>query len=260
MAVCGVATIANLANRADPLPPPGWVAVNTEFGSIAHHRPNPVAQYRAALQIQQEAMSRHAAVIVFPETVVPYWTVATDAFWEQTLAHLRARGETIMVGARIPLAASPVGPGPDFSTSLAVLRGDLQQPNSGSVSRSTDEPLWSPRYLNAMVVRGAEAAIVPQRFPVPVAMWNPFGSASAYSDWFGPGLVQIGSERAGLLICYEQLIVWPVLMTMTNHPTVLIAPANDYWAKRTPIPTFQRTAMRSWARLFELPCLFAVNR
>ena len=38
-------------------PPTGWVAVNTEFGSIAHHAPGPLVQYQAALQIQQEATS-----------------------------------------------------------------------------------------------------------------------------------------------------------------------------------------------------------
>jgi hypothetical protein len=110
-----------------------------------------------------------------------------------------------------------------------------------------------------MVVRGADAAIVPQRVPVPIAMWNPFRSASAQSDWFGSGLVRIRSECAGMVVCYEQLIVWPVLMTMTKHPTVLIAPANDYWVRGTTIPMFQRTAIRSWARLFGLPCLFAAN-
>ena len=110
-----------------------------------------------------------------------------------------------------------------------------------------------------MVVRGSDVAVVPQRVPVPIAMWNPFRPDSAYSDWFGSGTVQIGSERAGIVVCYEQLIAWPVLMTMTKHPTVLIAPANDYWAKGTTIPMFQRTAVWSWARLFGLPCLFAVN-
>src|SRR5262249_10322213 len=117
----------------------------------------------------------------------------------------------------------------------------------------------NPRYLNAMVVRGAHAAIVPQRIPVPIAMWNPLRSASAQSDWFGSGTVQVASERVGIIVCYEQLIAWPLLMTMAKHPTVLIAPANDYWAKGTNIPSFQHTAMRSWARLFGLPCLFAVN-
>ena len=110
----GVVTIANLEHPANPLPPPGWVAMNTEFGSIAHHTPSPLLQYQAALQIQQEATSRHEAVIIFPETVVPYWTAATDAFWEQTLELLRARRKTIIVGARIPLGASPVLPLSDF--------------------------------------------------------------------------------------------------------------------------------------------------
>jgi hypothetical protein len=256
VAVLAAATIANLAYPADPLPPPAWVAVNTKFGSIAHHTPNPLAEYRAAQQIQQEARSRDAAVIVFPETVVPYWTAATDAFWEQTMELLRARRETIIIGARIPLAP-PVRATADFSASLAVLRGDLRHADLSS--RLTDLPIWSPPYVNAMVVRGADSAIVPQRIPVPIAMWNPFRSSSAQPDWFGSATVQIGRERAGIVVCYEQLIAWPLLITMTRHPTVLVAPANDYWAKRTSIPVFQRSAMRSWARLFGLPCLFAVN-
>jgi hypothetical protein len=255
----GLATIANLAHPASPLPPLGWVAVNTEFGSIAHDTSSPLVPYQAALQIQQEAMSRRAAVIIFPETVVPYWTAATDAFWAPTLERLRARRETIIVGARIPLGASTVFPVPDFSTSLAALRGDLQGSSSGRPPGSTDESIWNPRYLNAMVVRGAAAAVVSQRVPVPIAMWNPFRSASVQSDWLASGVIPIGRERAGMVVCYEQLIVWPVLMTITKHPTVLIAPANVYWAKGTPIPMFQRTAVRAWARLFGLPCLFAVN-
>jgi hypothetical protein len=233
VAMIAVATIANLRNPPDPLPPPGWVAVNTEFGSIAHHSPSPLMQYEAALQIQHEAMSRSAAVIIFPETVVSYWTAATDAFWEQTLEILRVRRETIIIGARIPLGASAVFPVSDFSASLAVLRGDPQQASSSRLSGSGNEPIWHPRYLNAMVVRGADSAIVPQRVPVPIAMWNPFRSASARPDWLGSGTVQIGSETAGIIVCYEQLIAWPVLMTMAKHPTILIAAANDYWAKGT---------------------------
>jgi len=257
-AMIAVAGVANLAHPADPLTPPGWVAVNTEFGSIAHNTPSPLVQYQAAVQIQQEAISRHARVIIFPETVVPYWTAAIDAFWDQTLSRLNARGETIIIGARIPLA-SPVAPSTDFSNGLAVLRGGSFHASAAPVQRSTEERLWNPIYLNAMVLRGATEAIVPQRVPVPIAMWNPFRRDSARPDWFGPGAVQIGSERAGIIICYEQLIAWPVLVTMTKRPTVLIAPANDYWAQGTTIPMFQRTAMRSWARLFGVPCLFAVN-
>jgi apolipoprotein N-acyltransferase len=247
--------LANLVHPADPQTPPGWVAVDTHFGAVSHGVPNPLAEYQAAQEIQREALSRPAKVIVFPETIVPYWTASTEAFWEPTLAALHANGRTILVGARIPVSGAPGGLAPDLATSMAVLRGA----NAIHPSRTIDAPIWRPRYANAMVVRGAQAAVVLQRIPVPIAMWNPFRPDNAQLSFFGPSLVQIGNERAGIVICYEQLIAWPLVMTMIQHTTVLVAPANDYWAVSTTIPRFQRMAMRSWARLFGIPYLFAVN-
>ena len=254
-----VAALANLVHPTDPQPRAGWVAVDTHFGPISHGVPNPLAEYQAAQEIQQEALSRPAAVIVFPETVVPSWTPSTDAFWQATLAALRASGKTIIVGARIPDGGAPASHLPDFASTIAVLRGNARNTNAIGISGPNDESVWRPRYMNAMVVRGAQAAIVRQRIPVPIAMWNPFRPGSAQLSLSRSGLVRVEHERAGIVICYEQLIVWPVLLTMVQHPTVLVAPANDYWAVATTIPRFQRTAMRSWARLFGIPCLFAVN-
>jgi hypothetical protein len=259
MSAITIAVLANLVHPADPQPPASWVGVDTHFGPISHCVVNPSAEYRVAQQIQKEALSRNANVMVFPETVVPYWTASTDAFWEQTLAALRASGKTIIVGARIPEGSVPTGHPADFATSIAVLRSDLRDTNIIRSSGRKDEAIWRPRYTNAMVVRGVQAAIVTQRIPVPIAMWNPFRRDTAQLNLSGPGLIQIENERAGIAICYEQLIVWPVVVTMLQHPTVLVAPANDYWAVSTTIPTFQRTAMKSWARLFGIPCLFAVN-
>jgi apolipoprotein N-acyltransferase len=254
-----IGAIANFVHPTDPQPPAGWVAVDTHFGPISHGEPNPLAEYQAAQVIQQEALRRHARVIVFPETVVPYWTASTDAFWEQTLVALRANGKTMIVGARIPEGGTPAHRLGDFATSVAVLRSDLRDTSAIHISGPKDETILRPRYTNAMVVRGAQSATVAQRVPVPIAMWNPFREDSAQLSFSRPGLTVIENERTGTVICYEQLIVWPVLITMIQHPTVLVAPANDYWAMSTTIPTFQRTAMRSWARLFGIPCLFAVN-
>src|SRR5215469_857815 len=69
-----VAALANLIRPTDPHPPAGFVAVDTHVGPISHGAPNPLAEYRATEEIQQEALSRHATVIVFPETVVHQWT------------------------------------------------------------------------------------------------------------------------------------------------------------------------------------------
>jgi hypothetical protein len=259
-AIAGIAVagFANLVHPTDPRPPAGWVAVDTRFGPISHGTPSPIAEYRASQKIQQEALSRRAVVIVFPETVVPYWTASTDTFWEQTFATLRASGKTIVVGARVPDPAD-AGVLADFSTSLAVLRGKLPDANGIRISGPMEELVWQPRYSNTMVVRGAQATVVRQRVSVPIAMWNPFRRDTVRMNLSEAGVVRVGRERVGVVICYEQLIVWPVLMTMRQHPTVLIAPANDYWATFTTIPTFQRTAARSWARLFAIPCLVAVN-
>jgi len=47
---------------------------------------------------------------------------------------------------------------------------------------------------------------------------------------------------------------------MTEHPTAIIAIANDHWVMRTPIPRWQAAAVAAWARLFGLPRLSAINR
>jgi hypothetical protein len=33
--------------------------------------------------------------------------------------------------------------------------------------------------------------------------------------------------RAAVLICYEQLLTWPILTSMVDHPTAIVAVAND---------------------------------
>src|SRR5262249_35919493 len=129
LSAVAVATLANLVHPTDPQSPRGWVAVDTHFGPISHGVSNPLAEYQAAQQIQQEALRRQARAIVFPETVVRYWTASTDAFWESTLAALRASGRTIIVGARIPEGGAPAGPFADLASSIAVLRREVQDAN-----------------------------------------------------------------------------------------------------------------------------------
>ena len=255
-AIAGLYMIAaiNLIHPAAPRAPEGWEAVNTHFGAIAHGTPTPSAEYRAAEQIQREALSARASVIVFPETVVPYWTASTDVFWQQTLAELKASGKTVLIGARIPRIAPGVHPPYDFSAELATLGST---PMRISV-RPEAEP-WSPAYFNAVIIRGAQAGIFEQRIPVPVAMWNPLRPHSSPLRLVGPGTIPIAGKRAAILICYEQLITWPVFISMLREPEILVGVANDYWAADTTIPTFQSSAVKSWARLFRVPYILAVN-
>jgi hypothetical protein len=256
IAIAVASVIANLTHPTDPRPPADWLAIDTHFGSIAHRTPGPLAEYQVAEEIQKRALSAEASVIVFPETVVPYWTASTDEFWQPTLAALRMSGKTILIGTRIPRASIDPSRFYDFSGELAALRdAPVRALTIGPVAKSS----WSPVYFNGVVIRGVKLGTFTQRIPVPIAMWNPFSPASVPMNVAGPGVITISGKRATILICYEQLIVWPVVTSMRQHPDVLLGVANDYWAAGTPIVRFQAAAVRSWARLFGIPCLVAVN-
>jgi hypothetical protein len=250
---------ANALHFRDPEPLPSWRGVNTNFGAIAHGRLNPIAEYQTAQWIQQVSISAHARVIVFPETVVPTWTAATEAFWQPTLDRLRASGKTILVGARLPVGSKRSRPAPyDFSADLFALDGG--RPGPFADRRHVRNVGSALPYDNAVVIRGSKTTTAVQRIPVPIAMWRLFDSEGARLHLFGPSVVGIAGERAAILVCYEQLLTWPVLTSALRNPTVLVAVANDHWATGTPIPAFQAAAVRSWSRLFGTPAVSATNQ
>ena len=78
-----------------------WAGVDTSFGGISHENSSAVKQFETAETIQRLALASSARVVVFPETVVPNWNHATDAFWAQSITSLRNRGKTIIVGSSI---------------------------------------------------------------------------------------------------------------------------------------------------------------
>jgi hypothetical protein len=253
-----ISVLANLVHPFDVAPPTGWKAINTSFGPVAHAALSPGAEYQIAEAIQQRALFEHASVIIFPETVVPYWTGATDLFWQPTLEKLRTEHKTILVGALVPDIdhGRPIPHPIDFGSGIAALRSGIVP----RVVKNQSSGLEADgSYFNDVVVRGLDVGTFRQRIPVPIAMWNPFTTHSGSLNFFGPPSLVLRGERAGILICYEQVLVWPVLASMWQHPTVLIAIANDYWATGTPIPHFQISAVRGWSRLFGIPYLSAVN-
>ncbi|HZC23035.1 MAG TPA: hypothetical protein VE866_06830, partial [Candidatus Binatia bacterium] len=166
----------------------------------------------------------------------------------------------ILVGTRIPIPSHERAPARyDFSADLAALGGERLP-----MSLITD-PRAGPRtgaafsYDNTLIVRGAETGAFHQRIPVPIGMWNPSKAMTARLQLNGSGVIDLHGQRAAVLICYEQLLTWPVLVSMVQRPTVLVAVANDYWVAGTPIPAFRLAAVRAWARLFRLPYFSAVN-
>jgi len=90
------------------------------------------------------------------------------------------------------------------------------------------------RYLDAIHLIGARHGTVGARQPIPMAEWRPFDpDNSTRATWthLGPSL-SFGRDRpAAILICYEQLLVWPLAESFLSSikPTVIVAPGNHWW-------------------------------
>ena len=207
----------------EPQAPSDWQAVSTHFGGVGLDTPSPLAEYEAAQSIQEMALSSSARVIVFPETVVSDWNDATDAYWARTIERLTNEGKTILVGANIS----------DTETQ---------------------------HYFNAVVIRGVnKQEDFLQRIPIPFAMWTPGSDRGVPLRLAARGTLQIAGRRAAVLICYEHLLIWPIMTSFKDHPSLLVGVANAYWARSTTVPDIQRACLNSWARLFDIPMLWAEN-
>jgi len=230
VALTGILAFAANALYNPPAFPTGWQAVNTKFGGAGQGDPDFLAEFDAQEQMQEIIRRSDARVLLFPEHVVTQWNEATGAFWHTTLESQGARNSTILLGVGLPRLRAPQS-----------FRG-----------RS---------YYNVLLAMGRETqAVYHQRIPVPLGMWKPLRDEGVPLNLFGPGTIPIHNQRAAVLLCYEQLLAWPFLSSAFEHPTVLVAPANDYWAKDTPIPKIQKASAEAWARLFGLPVLSAVNQ
>jgi hypothetical protein len=215
---------------AQPQVPAGWDAVNTNYGGTGQGDPDFTTEYNTAQTMQTTIVESHATVLLFPEHLLTHWNESTDAFWGDTLTSIAAQHRTVLLGAGI--------------NRPATLRN----------------PYAQNRYLNVLLARGEEnAEIYQERIPIPIAMWKPLSDDGVPLKLFGRGTIHIRTQKAAVLICYEQVLVWPFLSSAVERPTILLTISNDYWAKDTLIPAIQKASATSWARLFDLPILSATN-
>jgi hypothetical protein len=248
-----LAVAANVSYRG-PRNQVAWEGINTRLGGIVHEEATPIKQLDAVEAIQRRALDSSARVVVFPETVVPNWNAATDAFWSGSISKLQKAGKTILVGSRIDGSTSPNQfRAEEFAASIAILRATS---SSQQIAPLAHSPFG---FRNVLLIRGSETGFIEQRVPVPLGMWRPLDNNGVPLRLAAPGVVSIAGERAAILICYEQLLCWPILRSMLDRPTVIVAVANDHWAMGTTIPEAQLTAVQAWARLNSISYVSATN-
>ena len=208
---------------APPTADPQVATINTHFGGSAFVPRSSMLLYQQERLIETEALSHPDSIVLFPETAVPAWSRSTDDHWRDTLRTLERQHTTILLGTTIPI------PTTEANRNILLTRG------------------FGPHYAYV------------QRVPVPIAMWR-IGDAAGFPLMLQyPPTIRVLNEHAAVLMCYEQLLVWPALQSLALDPDMLLAPSNDYWASKTPIPAIQHVAAKSWADLWDIPLYEARN-
>jgi hypothetical protein len=153
----------NVTHPKAPEAPADWQGIDTEYGGVAHERVDPVREYQIAEDIKARALASRSRVIVFPESVLPRWTPASDLFWADAVTALRNAGKVVVIGALSPSGAPHSDY--DFAASLAAL-------HEAPSARRQSKQQTPVRYTNGVVVKGASSSEFTQRIPVPIGMWR----------------------------------------------------------------------------------------
>lgn len=222
--VLGGFWIWSAASWTEPMPPKGWQGVDTELG-VALGRDNALERHRQLAGMVRTRALEGAPVVVLPESTLGPLTPTLVSFWADALADLDV---TVVAGATV---------------------------------------IGSGGYDNVMVELNSASAMIRYRarMPVPVSMWQPwrawFGdSGGARATFFADPVVEIAGRRVAPLICYEQLLVWPMLQSALYRPDAIVAIANAWWATDTSVPAIQTASVTAWSRLFGASLITSFNR
>lgn len=211
------------ATWTDHLIPSGWQGVNLASGS-ALGRDTGLNAQRDLLATVRKAQASGGSIIVLPESALGFWTPTAERLWRRELAD---DALTVLAGASVADASG-------YDNVLV------------SISRTESRILYR------------------QRMPVPIAMWQPWQSwmgqtGGAHAHVLAPAGRMVRGQHVAILICYEQLLIWPILQSMWDDPDVVVAVGNGWWTSGTSIVDAQRAAMLAWARLFGKPVVFSFN-
>lgn len=164
-------------------------------------------------------------IVVLPESALGFWTPSIEHLWRDALS----------------------------GSEIAVIAG-----------AAVIDPLGYDNVLVEISAHGA-GVLYRERMPVPVSMWQPWRrlmgqGGGARAHLFANPVVELAGRRIAALICYEQLVLWPVLQSMLHRPGAIVASGNGWWTAGTSISAIQNASTIAWARLFGLSLVTAFNR
>nr|WP_245884346.1 conjugal transfer protein TraB [Hartmannibacter diazotrophicus] len=215
-----LAWAASAVSWIAPQPPAGWAGIDTQFNQDGTKSRSAYGQQQATAALVRKAAKKGVTRIVLPEGAFGTWTPTTEHFWRNALSGL----------------------------DVTVAGGAIVVDETG--------------YDNVMIeVSGHGARILyRERMPVPISMWQPWTTGGVRAQFFDNPRARFAGTPIAPLICYEQLLIWPVLQSMIPKPEVIVAIGNGWWTGETNIIAVQRASAEAWASLFHLPLVTAFNK
>lgn len=226
--LAGAALVANVSDAFWPQKHnpelSSWSSLDTQFKKLQSGN---IGQINTRLQYVLDLAERipSGRVIVLPETLLPANQPAfafTKILLDAAHDQLQLKGSTILVGTEIDYPNKP-------TQNVLIALGD-----------TSAKPLV-------------------QRVPVPIGMWKPWEAQTFAAYPLASGVQRVAGHKVAYSICYEQLLVYPMLLSMAHSPEIIVGAANNWWARDTNIPVIQGQALDAWGRLFSLPVVRATN-
>jgi hypothetical protein len=217
----GVVALALNIHYERPSPPVGWVAVNTHLGNIGMSFTALPLRQDYLIAAAQSALQSGAKVILFPENIASDWLVSSEMQWASTFVQAKAKQANVILGAQI-------------DTNM---------------------------FNNVFILFGQGGYQVhPVRQPMPLGLWKPWKAKTFERHWFNSGKMRVQNRVAAYLICYEEMIPFPVFYSflLSPKPVIIVSGANQWFARPSGF-TKQSNVLFANARLFGVPVLLAVN-
>ena len=117
-----------------------------------------------------------------------------------------------------------------------------------------------PEGIIVAITANAVRTLYAQRLPMTGGMYNPFGAKANrfHAHWLGASTADVAGLRVGFAICFEHVVLWPMLQTTFSRPEIVIAPASIWWAPMQ-LQNAQRQSLRLWALWLGVPVVEAIN-
>ena len=223
MVVLITAILANLI-VLPPSPPKNWVAINTKLGGTPANIFEIPNRESKLISLANQALDQNYKVIIFPENIALDWLPGTQFQWQDLNHEAKQKGATVILGSQ----------------------EDLQNGSSN----------------NVLILLGqGNGFIYPARQPMPIGLWQPWKPETDNRHWNLPGKFLLQGQEAGYLICYEQIVPWPILSLFLHapYPRVIISAANQWFSMPSGYLK-QSNHMTAFSRLFGIPTITSVNR